>query len=199
MRTAFRYGLSLIAAALVLALAFARADELPSLDGPWETSLDFDRDGKADRAIVTYNSDDDRMDLRIYLAAGEGKFDPTRKPSFVKAGIAEGGITDLESKSHALVIKSGYNLYGSEWDAAITIAYRQGDFWVTYISSSWEWNIRKSDIEVEVRMGACDIDLLAGSGMASDSLDDMKPLNERFSPVRLAEWSKQTRPQKCDF
>ena len=56
-----------------------------------------------------------------------------------------------------------------------------------------------ADGSVETILGGCDIDFLSGKGVASDGLDEGKPLQEKFSPVRLADWSDDKRPAACNF
>ncbi|ESX97280.1 hypothetical protein X754_01835 [Mesorhizobium sp. LNJC403B00] len=61
----------------------ARAQDEP----PFEVTLDMDNDGRMDRAVIAADSDSGLADLSIYLAAGEGKLDPSRKPDFVKKAL----------------------------------------------------------------------------------------------------------------
>jgi hypothetical protein len=97
------------------------------------------------------------------------------------------------------VVVSSYSLYGSQWDERLSIAFLKGDFWITAIERSWEWNIRRPDLQVDVNIGSCNIDLVAGSGTASRDLEDPTALDMRYRPVRLADWSDATRPQPCNF
>jgi hypothetical protein len=48
-------------------------------------------------------------------------------------------------------------------------------------------------------MGSCDIDFLAGRGVVSDGLDESNPIDGKFTPVRLSDWSDDLRPAVCDF
>jgi hypothetical protein len=41
--------------------------------------------------------------------------------------------------------------------------------------------------------------LHAVHNVASQSLEEGKPLNEKFKPMKLADWSAEKRPKACDF
>jgi hypothetical protein len=56
-----------------------------------------------------------------------------------------------------------------------------------------------ADGSVETILGSCEIDFLSGKGVASDGLDEGKPIEAQFTPVKLADWSDDKRPAACNF
>ena len=48
-------------------------------------------------------------------------------------------------------------------------------------------------------MGGCEIDFLAGKGVVSEGLEEGKPIDGKFTPVKLADWSDAWRPEACNF
>ncbi|ANT50452.1 hypothetical protein A6B35_11200 [Mesorhizobium amorphae CCNWGS0123] len=178
----------------------ALADSEPT-EPPFEVALDIDADGQMDRAVIAQDADNGQAELSIYLAAGEGKLDPSRKPDFVKKSLTEERILALESKGkESLVITSCFGCGANKsTEATLTIVYREGKFLVAGYSRDWDWNVHKSDGTVETTLGGCDIDFLTGKGIASQDLDDGKPVEGKFAPIALADWSDDSRPKPCEF
>jgi hypothetical protein len=168
---------------------------------PFEITLDMDNDGQIDRAVITTNPDDGSADLSLYLAAGEGKLDPARKPDFVKKALTEDRILGLESKGKgSLVVTSCFGCGANKsWEATLTIVWRNGKFLVAGYSRDWDWNVQKADGTVETTLGGCDINFLTGKGVASKDLGDGKPVAGKFVPIALADWSDDSRPEPCEF
>lgn len=189
-------------AALSWLVALA-AMAVPALAGDkpaFELSLDIDQDGAMDRAVVMQD-DGGPADLYFYLATGEEKPDPSRKPDFVRKALTEDRILDLEAKGKgSLAITScfGCGAIKSTEDTLI-IVDRRGQFLVGGYSRNWDWNIQKSDGTVETTIGDCDINYLTGKATASTNLDDGKPVKGRFKPVPLKDWSYEKRPKICRF
>jgi hypothetical protein len=175
----------------------ARAQDEP----PFEITLDMNNDGQIDRAMITTNPDDGSADLSLYLAAGEGKLDPARKPDFVKKALTEDRVLALEEKGKgSLVVTSCFGCGANKsWEATLTIVWRDGKFLVAGYSRDWDWNVQKADGTVETTLGGCDINFLTGKGVASKDLDDGKPVAEKFRPIALADWSDDSRPEPCKF
>ena len=193
-----------IAVAFVVTAPASAAEKREVLD---EATLDIDNDGRMDRAVLVGDSGGGYVDLYIYLAAGDEKLDLLRPPDFLKKEITDGSIMDrgLESKgkgSLAVTSCSGCGARKSS-DETITIAFRSGEFLVAGYTRSWDWNseVHKADgsWDMETLMGGCDINYLTGKGAASQSLDEGKPLPEKFTPVKLSDWSEDKRPKACDF
>ncbi|CAN7409286.1 hypothetical protein LJR234_002762 [Mesorhizobium amorphae] len=178
----------------------ALAESEPT-EPPFEVALDIDSDGQMDRAMIAQDTDNGQAELSIYLAAGDGKLDPSRKPSFVKKSLTEDRILALESKGKgSLVVTSCFGCGASKsTEATLTIVYRQGKFLVAGYSRDWDWNVQKSNGTVETTLGGCDIDFLTGKGVASQDLDDGKPVEGTFAPIALADWSDASRPKPCEF
>src|SRR5262245_38372190 len=62
----------------------------------FEATLDMDRDGTMDRAVLDTDPDAGVADLSIYLGAGEGALDPSRKPTLFKNDMGVGGAVSFE-------------------------------------------------------------------------------------------------------
>ncbi|KUM25174.1 hypothetical protein AU467_27195 [Mesorhizobium loti] len=184
----------------LIALAAMPAPGLAYDKPAFELALDIDQDGTMDRAVVMQN-DDGRADLYIYLATGEEKLDPSRKPDFVKKALTEDRILDLESKGEgSLAITSCFGCGASKsTEDTLIVVYRNRSFLVGGYSRNWDWNIQKSDGTVETTIGDCDINYLTGKATASRDLDDGKPVKGRFKPVPLNDWSYEKRPRICSF
>jgi hypothetical protein len=204
---ALRAPLVIALAALTMAPPARAAGELKAL---YEITLDIDRDGKPDRiAIVgpaakesfSANKDwaflapEDRADLYVYLGGGDASVDLTRKPSFLKQGIArgerQGQIFPLEARGEAVIIRTAYNLF-SNWDQrALTIVHRHGDLLVAGFARSYD--LRNG------RQGSCEINFLTGQGLMSKGADGKKKrvAKGRFKPVRLAEWDETKHAKAC--
>lgn len=169
-------------------------------NGPaFELKLDIDQDGKMDRAVVMQEPGEP-ADLYIYLAAGEEKLDPSRRPGFVRKGLTEDRVIDLESKGKgSLAVTSCFGCGASKsTEDTLTIVYRQGQFLVGGYSRGWDWNQQTSD-GVKTTVGGCDINYLTGKGTVSKDLEDGKPIKGKFRPVPLKDWSSDKRPKACDF
>jgi hypothetical protein len=195
MRTAFHHAAFSWLVALAALPVSASAENGPA----FELKLDIDQDGKMDRAVVMQELGGP-ADLYIYLAAGEEKLDPSRRPDFVRKGLTEDRVIDLESKGKgSLVITSCFGCGASKsTEDTLTIVYRQGQFLVGGYSRSWDWNQQTSD-GVETTLGGCDINYLTGKGTVSKDLEDGKPIKGRFKPVPLKDWSTDRRPKACEF
>lgn len=163
----------------------------------FELKLDIDQDGKADRALVLQEAGGP-ADLYIYL--DEERSDPSRLPDFVKKGLTEDRVIDLESKGKgSLLVRSCFGCGASKsTEETLTIVDRQGKFLVGGYSRSWDWNQQKSS-GVETTLGDCDINYLTGKGTVSKDLEPGKPVEGKFKPVPLKDWSSEMRPKACDF
>jgi len=169
-------------------------------NGPaFELKLDIDQDGKMDQARVMQEPGGP-ADLYIYLAAGEEKLDPSRRPDIVRKGLTEDRVIDLESKGKgSLTVTSCFGCGASKsTEDTLTIVYRRGQFLVGGYSRSWDWNQQTSD-GVKTTVGGCDINYLAGKGTVSKDLEDGKPIKGKFRPVPLKDWSSDKRPKACDL
>ena len=220
MQTAFQHSalLSIVALAMVPMSAFAD-DKSSAL---FETKLDIDNDGRTDRAVLVLVGSDrtdvgpltdelyavgdgESVDLYLYLAVGDEELDLSRKPAVLKRKIVDPEETPwvqpLESKnSGSLVVTSCYGCGANKsWDQKLTIVYRGGEFVVAGYARDWDWNSHLADGSVETIMGGCEIDFLSGKGVVSEGLDEGKPIEGTFTPVKLADWSDARRPEACNF
>ncbi|WP_027058295.1 hypothetical protein [Mesorhizobium loti] len=195
MKTAFHHAALACLVILVAALFPAFAENVPA----FELKLDIDQDGKTDRVVVMQDLGAP-ADLYIYLAAGEEKLDPSRQPDFVRKGLTEDRVTDLESQGKgSLVITSCFGCGASKsTEDTLTIVYRKGQLLVGGYSRSWDWNQQTSD-GVKTTVGGCDINYLTGKGTVSKDLEHAKPIKRKFMPMPLKDWSASKRPKACNF
>jgi hypothetical protein len=195
MKTALHHAALPWLVALVAVPAPALSESVPA----FELKLDIDQDGKMDRAMVMQELGGP-ADLYIYLAAGEEKLDPSRRPDFVRKGLTEDRVTDLESKGKgSLVMASCFGCGASKsTEDALTIVYRKSQLLVGGYSRSWDWNQKTSD-GVKTTVGGCEINYLTGKGTVSKDLEHAKPIKGKFKPVPLKDWSTSKRPKACDF
>ncbi|MGX5801330.1 hypothetical protein ACWGS9_08810 [Bradyrhizobium sp. Arg314] len=179
--------------ALVATTTPALAENAPA----FELKLDIDQDGKTDRAVIMQEPGE-AADLYIYL--GEDKADASRQADFVKKGLTEDLVIDLESKGKGSLSVTSCSGCGASksTEETLTIVYRRGKFLVGGYSRNWDWNEQTSS-GVDTTLGDCDINYLTGKGTASKDLDDGKPIKGKFRPVPLKDWSSETRPKACDF
>jgi hypothetical protein len=159
-----------------------------------ETTLDIDRDGKTDRAVMV------DADLYIYLSAGDEKRDLSRKPSFLKTDLATARVLAVESKGKVtgkaagkpvLIVKYGCGGCSNDSSTTLTIVYRNGQFVVGGVT--YDWDTRSG-------VGSCDVNFLTGKGIRTEGLNDEKTRRSfrgKFTPVKLADWSDDKRPKAC--
>ncbi|WP_394892954.1 hypothetical protein ACG873_15890 [Mesorhizobium sp. AaZ16] len=221
MKTSSRHAALFLIAVLAAFAPPALAEE--KTEALYEATLDLDRDGKMDRAVLVlvgpgrtdfhplteerYGlSPGERVDLNIYLAGGEEKLDLSRKPSFAKKAIADTDRTPwvqpLESDGDgSLAVTSVYGWGASKtWGETLTIAYRDGEFVVADYAKDWDWNTHTADGNVETVIGGCEIDFLAGKGVVTQGLDEEnQPIEGTFTPVKLADWTGDILPGACEF
>lgn len=223
MKTVFRHVvLPWMIVATIPAPAFA-GDKSEAL---YEITLDIDKDGKTDRAVLVlvgpgrtdfdtltkerYGlSEGENVDLYIYLGTGDDKLDLSREPTFMKKAVVDREETNwvqpLEKNDDgSLVVTSVYG-WGARksWGESLTIVHRGGDFLVGGYAKDWEWanEVRKPDgtLDVETAIGGCDIDFLSGKAVASQGLDEEEtPIEGTFALVKLADWPIEKLPEACE-
>ena len=186
MKTAFQ----LAALAWIIALSTGSMSVLAENKPPEvlnEVTLDIDNDGKMDRAVLAGAA------LYVYLAAGDEKLDLSRKPAFLKKDLTSGLILGFEAKGKgSLIVKYGCGGCSNDYATTLTIVHRGGEFLLA--GFTYDWDTRNDGI------GSCDINFLAGKGVTSRGLGARsKPINAKFAPVKLADWSDDKRPKACDF
>lgn len=154
-----------------------------------EVTLDIDNDGKMDRAVLVRHPKSRHGDLTIYLDAGTGTLDPSRKPAIVKTNLTDARINGFESKGKgSLVITYGCGGCSSDYETTLTIVHRRGKFLVAGYTYSWE---------TRAGSGSCDFNLLTGKAVMSINLGKERPIKGRFAAVPLADWSDDKRPKGC--
>jgi hypothetical protein len=204
MKTVFRRAALASIIGLAGVSAPALAEEKPSAEPLHEITLDIDNDGKTDRAAIVRSADGAQADLYVYLAAGDGKLDLSRKPTFLKKAITEGSVRGLETGDGSLIVTSCYGCGARKsWDETLTVVHRDGEFLVARYAKDWDWGneIRKPNGEwdVDTIIRGCDVDFLMGKGVVTEGLDgESEPIEGKFEPVKLADWSDDTRPKACE-
>ena len=191
----------------------ARAETALKHEALYDLTLDIDQDGKMDRAALVlvgpgksgfYGADkqiyslgeQERVDLYVYLGAGDVALDISKPPSVLKENIIDAGrtpwIASLASNGKGSLQIQSYDGPGSsnQYEETITIVDRKGKF--LFAGYREDWDTRSS-------LGNCDFNLLSGKATQQDGLDDApkKPLKGKFKPVALADWSEKTRPKAC--
>ena len=224
MKTVFRHAVMpwmvVLAAATAPALAETRQEAL------YEITLDIDKDGKNDRAVLVLTgpgrtdfdpltkeryglSQEENVDLYIYLGTGDDKLDLSREPAFMKKAIVDPERTPwvqpLEKDDDGSLVVTAVYGWGARksWGESLTIVHRDGELLVGGYAKDWEWanEVRKPDgtLDVETAIGGCDIDFLGGKATASDGLDEVEtPIEGKFTPVKLADWQIETLPEACE-
>ncbi len=192
MRTAFRYPALLCLLALPAGAAFAQAAQEPFFAAPHEVILDMDGNAIMDRARIVPQKGAQRADLFIYLDAGNTKPDGSRKPSFVRKNLDTPNLLlGFEARGNRrLVLTYGCGGCRNDFSTALTIAWRNGEFWVAGYTHDWE---------TPDSAGRCDINFLTGKGKLSKGINTRpRPLKGRFRPVKLAHWQDDLhRPKAC--
>jgi hypothetical protein len=180
-------------AALAIVPMSALAQSAPTAEAPREIALDIDSDGKMDRAVLARRPGGDGADLRIYLAVGDGKVEPSRPFDFLKQDLAHGALVDLASNGKgSLIVKYGCGGCSNDDLTTLTIVHRGGEFLVAGLT--YDWDTRNEGI------GGCDINFLTGKGVTSRGLEGKsKPIRAKFRAVKLADWSDEKRPKVCNF
>jgi hypothetical protein len=173
-------------------LASAQPATLAQIKAPLEVlhevSLDINRDGRMDKAVLVRESHPAYTDLWIYLQTGEEALELTRRPSFIKASLTHDPILSVESKSGgSLVIRFGRG-GNNHYEMSLTIVHRKGQFWVAGFTKAWD---------TQQGIGSCDINFLTGRGVAARGLAAARPLKGRFAPIKLVDWSPDRQPRAC--
>ena len=183
MRVTFQRAAFSCAAILLLAALNAHAAEKTSPDGPREITLDIDRDGKPDRAVLTRVPESADADLTIFLNAGTEALDPSRPPALLRKNLVSGHVIGLETKGKgSLIVRYGCGGCSNDTETALTIIYRGGDFWVAGFTVN------------------CDINYLTGKGVFSRGPNGKrKPISAKFKLTKLADWSDDKRPTACGY
>jgi hypothetical protein len=169
----------------------ATAEDKPAPELLGEITLDIDGDGKADRAVLVRNEVDSlSADLSIYL---DGDTEPgklSRKPTIlVESAIYGPNFFELSSNGSSLIVNGRCGGCSDDYDTTLTIVHRDGKLVVGGLTRSWETNDGA---------GSCAIDFLAGKGTMSHGLaEEAEPIDTKFEPIDLADWSQDRIPEAC--
>jgi hypothetical protein len=176
-------------AVLAMIPGYALAEDSSPPKPPYEVRLDFDNDGKMDRAVLVEDPTTGTADLSIYLAAGGDPLEPSGKPAILKKSLTADHILRFESNGKgSLIVMSGCGGCSNDYATTLTIVYRHGAFLVGGVT--YDWDTRNGT-------GNCDIDFLTGKAVMSRGRGKGKPISGKFAPVKLADWSEDKRPKAC--
>jgi hypothetical protein len=152
MKLAFQRAALKFAVVLAMAPIGARAEGEPSMENPCEMTvlkqrceiaLDIDRDGRMNRAVLVRHPTGPSADLSIYLAAGDDKIDPARKPAISREDLASGAVMQLGASGRgSLTVGYGCGGCSDDVETTLTIVHRGGDFWVAGFICDWETRLR---------------------------------------------------------
>jgi hypothetical protein len=186
--------ISVMTAACCIFLGPARA-ESPSFENVLSAvTLDFTGNGQQERAVLVQNKDDG-ADLYIYLSKDEPTSESVLALAEMKKGVVFSGnmwgelpSLDVNGKG-SLLIKSGNEAIGrGRWIQTLTVVYRNKEFLIGGIA----YTARDT---LDPKSGAtCDLSLLSGKGLRNG-----KPIEVKLTPIRLADWSDEKLPRKCQF
>jgi hypothetical protein len=168
------------------------ADPGRSVDVIREVTLDIDRDGRADRAVLSRNGDEGALvDLTIYLGVDADEPGAARRPSIVKPALTSGHVHEMTARDNgSLRVESRCGGCSNDDDFVFTIVHRAGQFLIGGFSRSWELR--------DGSAGSCDVNFLNGKGLASRGLSVRSTaIRTAFKPVRLADWSAEKMPGAC--
>src|SRR5262245_22485800 len=190
MKPILRLGCFALAGAMLAAPRPLLAGSLPLIEGAYEVSLDMDRDGREDRAVVARDAGSPGVDLYVYLGAGDERINLSRPPSALKKDITLQFVTGLEGRGNgALVVSYGCGGCSNDYETTLTIVWRGGRFVVAAFAYA---------LGTRQAIGDCAIDFLTGTGFVSDGPDDDKrPMEGNFVPVTLADWSDDKAIEAC--
>jgi hypothetical protein len=179
--------------ALLTLLALAMASTPSNAQTPpaelHEARLDIDNDGVMDRAVLVRDRADADLDLYIFSGLGEAKLDLSRRPTFLKKGLATDRVLAFEGKDEgSLIVNTGCGGCSNDTSTTLTIVQRSGDLLVAGVT--YDWDTRNGS-------GTCDINFLTGKGTLSRNMAKARPVRGRFAPIRLADWSQEKRPKAC--
>ena len=198
----------------------AFAQDKPPLRILSMVSLDLDGNGKTDHVTAVLNGagtipekrddgsywlqDGETVDLYFYMDSDENELQLSRIPSFIKRNVLDSetttAVSPLAVTGKASVRLDSCNGCGASISTAesLTIVSRGGELLVGGFKRNWDENVHLANAEVETTTGECDINFLTGRGFASaDVTQQPKPLNHKFMPVKLADWTRKKFPKAC--
>ena len=157
-------------------------------------TLMFGDDGSTDRALLVDNFDAG-ADLYIFRGVEDAKSDAPMKPDLMKKSAAWNGAMwgsrpslDTNGKG-SLVIRSQNEAIGrNRWSQTLTIVYRSHEYLVAGLT------YKSRDTLDPNAGGNCDINFLSGKGTRNG-----KPVETKFSAIRLQDWSDEKLPKECNF
>jgi hypothetical protein len=157
-------------------------------------TLDFAGNGQIGRAVLA-EGDDATADLYLYLVKDDSSPESglslvQEKANVVFSGRMWGQLASLAvNNAGSLQVKSGNDAIGRDrWSLTLTIVYREQEFVIAGVTFATHDTLNPQ------AGGDCDINLLTGKGLRNG-----KPVEARFTPIRLGDWSDEKLPQACKF
>lgn len=154
-----------------------------------EATLDFDKDGKPDRAVLMRNVADASVDLIISFGAGDDTHAVSRSPT-VRKNIAEGAAVSIESGHRGgLTIKYGCGGCSNDTETELRLVYRGGRVLIGGYTLDWD---------TRAGIGRCDVNFLTGRGFVAHGLGRSgTPFRVRSGPIALSAWSDDMVAKIC--
>ena len=154
-----------------------------------QATLDLDKDGKTDRAVLVRNPDAS-VDLYIYLGTGSDTPTALRKPTIFKSDIASGAAAGIVSGPKGeLAIKYGCGGCSNDTDTELRLTYRQGQVLVGGYTLNWD---------TRSGVGSCEVDFLTGRGFVGHGVSNGgRQIKVRSGPIALSSWSDDIITNTC--
>ena len=155
-----------------------------------EATLDFDKDGQTDRAVLVQSGATASVDLYIYFGAAGDTLAASRRPTLLKRDVASGAVVAIESGHNGgLTIVYGCGGCSNDTETKLRLAYRGGKVLIGGYTLDWD---TRSEI------GQCDINLLTGRGFVGHGLGNSgRPIKVRSGPIALSAWSDGMISDNC--
>jgi hypothetical protein len=178
-----------VIAAFAAVCAHAQTPQSP-LNDSYGVTLDIDHDGKPDHAVLLRNPRTNALDLRIEPGGWNDHRLVSRRLAVSKSSIASGLVLTFAVKGKdSLIIATGCGGCSNDVSTTLTIAHRSGAFVVAGYTQAWDTRSGR---------GTCDVNFLTGKGTLSRDGSKARPLQGRFAPIKLEDWSDEKRPKACE-
>ncbi len=185
-------------AALIAAPALAAPPAAPSAIPPSKivsaASGAWTDDGSMGRAILIDDSDNDSVDLAIYIGNSADPSQALKLAAFAhdiaSSGNMAGNTAELrQNKTGALQVYSENTAIGRDkWERTMTLAWRGGHFVVSGLTMSAYDDLSPGS------GGSCDINFLSGKAKAGRRM-----IHLPAGGIPVEKWTEDMIPKACQF